>query len=87
MDDFSNKIWIYFLKKKDELFKWFRSFKALVKNKIEKKIKILRTDNGTKYESNGFNEFCGEAGIKTETTTIYNPEENGVVERKNQIIM
>ena len=29
MDDFSRKAWIYFLKKKDEVFKWFRSFKAL----------------------------------------------------------
>jgi len=30
VDDFSRKTWIYFLKKKDEAFKWFRSFKALV---------------------------------------------------------
>eukprot|EP00253_Pinus_taeda_P006779 PITA_06779 len=33
VDDFSRKIWIYFLKKKDEVFTWFRSFKALLKIK------------------------------------------------------
>ena len=33
VDDFSRKTWIYFLKKKDEVFKWFRSFKALVEIK------------------------------------------------------
>ena len=47
----------------------------------------FRTDNGTKYESNEFNDYCREVGIKRETTTAYTPEQNGVVERKNQIII
>lgn len=46
VDDFSCKTWIYFLKK-DEICSWFRAFKALVENQTRKKIKILRTDNGT----------------------------------------
>jgi len=87
VDDFSCKTWIYFLKKKDEVFKWFRSFKALVENQTGKKIKILRTDNGTEYESNEFNDYYRETGIKTETTTTYTPEKNGVVERKNQTLI
>ena len=73
-DDFSRKTWIYFLKKKDEAFMWFRTFKALVENMTGKKIKILRTDNGTEYESNEFKDFCREAGIKRETTTSYTLE-------------
>eukprot|EP00253_Pinus_taeda_P015205 PITA_15205 len=84
LDDFSRKTWIYFLKKKDEVFKWFRSFKALVKNQIGKKIKILRTDNETKYESN---DYCREAGIKWETTTTYTPKKNGVSKSKNHTII
>ena len=64
IDEFSRKTWIYFLKKKDEAFMWFRTFKALVENLIGKKIKILRTDNGTEYETNEFRNFCREAGIK-----------------------
>eukprot|EP00253_Pinus_taeda_P004562 PITA_04562 len=86
-DDFSRKTWIYFLKKKDEAFMWFRTFKALVENMTGKKIKILRTDNGTEYESNEFKDFCREAGIKRETTTTYTPEQNGVAERKNRTIV
>eukprot|EP00253_Pinus_taeda_P029346 PITA_29346 len=70
-DDYSRKTWIYFLKNKDEVFSWFRHFKALIENQTEKKIKILRTDNGTKYESNEFHDFCKEAGIKRETTIPY----------------
>ena len=82
MDDFSRKTWIYFLKKKEKVFSWLCSFKALVKNETRKKIKILRTGNGSEYESNEFNEYCREVGIK-ETTTTYTPKNNGVAERKN----
>jgi len=85
VDDFSRKTWIYFLKK-DEVFKWFCSFKALVENQTGKKIKILKTDNGTECESNDFNDYCREVGIKRETTIAYTLEQNGVAERKNQTI-
>ena len=67
-----------FLKKKDEVFNWFHSFKALVENKTGKKIKILRTNNRIAYESNEFNDFCREVGIKRETTTPYTIEQNEV---------
>ena len=87
IDEFSRKTWIYFLKKKDEAFMWFRTFKALVENLTGKKIKILRTDNGTEYETNEFKNFCREADIKRETTTVYTPEQTGVAERKNKTIV
>ena len=76
-----------FLKNKDEAFKWFYTFRALVENQTGKKIKIFRTNNGTKYESNEFNDRCKEVGIKRETTTVYTPEQNGVIERKNITIL
>jgi len=47
---------------------------------------MLRTDNGTKYESNEFQNYCIEARIK-ETTTPYTSEENCVAERKNRSIV
>jgi len=87
MDDFSRKACIYFLKKKDKVFSWFCSFEALVKNQTGKKIKILRTDNQTEYESNEFKNYCREAGNKRETTTAYTPEQNSVAERKNRSIV
>ncbi len=80
VDDHSRKTWIYFLKKKAEVFKWFCSFKALVENQTGKKIKILRIDHTIEYESN---EFCIKVSIKRETIVPCSPEQNGVVERKN----
>jgi hypothetical protein len=40
------KTWIYFLKTKDEVFSKYKEFKALIENLSEKKIKILKSDNG-----------------------------------------
>jgi hypothetical protein len=46
IDDYSKKTWIFFLKTKDEVFKRFQEFKALVENQTGRKIKVLRSDNG-----------------------------------------
>ena len=59
----------------------------MVENISERKIKTLRSDNGGEYTSNEFGNFCKDVGIKRELTTPYNPQQNGVAERKNQTIM
>ena len=54
IDDFSRNTRIYFLRKKFKVFDRFKEFKALVENQIEKKIKVLRTDNGGELCGNEF---------------------------------
>jgi transposase InsO family protein len=87
IDDYSRKTWLYFLKSKDEVFSEFKEFKALIENISKRKIKILRSDNGGEYTSKEFVNFCKDVGIKRELTNPYNPQQNGVVERKNRTIM
>ena len=87
IDDYYRKTWIYFLTKKDKVFESFKELKALIENHSEKKIKTLRSDNGGEFTSNDFNDFCKEAGIKREIAIPYNPQQNGVEERKNRSIM
>ena len=53
-----------------------------VENQLNKKIKVLRSDQGSEYESS-FVDFCAQHGIIHETTTPYSPQSNGVAERKN----
>ena len=52
IDEFSKMTWIYFLKKKLDAFERFLEFKSLVENQTNRKIKVLRTDNG--------GELCGK---------------------------
>lgn len=46
IDDFFRMTWLYFPKKKSEVFEKFQEFKNLVENQTNKKIKVLRTDKG-----------------------------------------
>ena len=62
-DDFLRNIWIYFLRKKSEVFAKFKEFKALVENQSEKKIKVLRIDNGQEFYENEFKDFCKKCDI------------------------
>jgi transposase InsO family protein len=74
IDDYSHKTCIYFLKIKDEVFSKFKEFKSWIENLSEKKIKILRSDNGGEYTSKEFVNFYKDVGIKRELTTPYNPQ-------------
>ena len=86
IDDYSRKTWMYFLKTKDDVFNKFQEFKALVENLSERKIKVLRSDNGGEYTSKEFKDFCREAWIKRELTTPYNPHRMGLQkERTNPL--
>ena len=74
IDDFSRKTWIYFMKKKDEVFIKFKEFKALMENHTENKIKIFQSDNGGEFKSNEFKELYKDSGIKRELSNPYNPK-------------
>jgi transposase InsO family protein len=86
IDDYSRKTWIYFLKAKSEVFTRFQEFRALVENQSGKKIKVLWSDNGGEYSSRQFVDFCAQHGIRRQMTVPYNPQQNGVAERKNRAI-
>jgi hypothetical protein len=87
IDDYSRKTWIYFLKTKDEVFGRFQEFRALVENQTGRKIWVLRSDNRGDYTSKEFEDYCRAAGIKKELMVPYNPQQNGVAERKNKIVV
>jgi len=87
IDDFSRKIWVYFLDEKSEAFIIFKYFKSLVEKETGSCIKSLRIDRGREFTSQEFNQFCKENGIKRQLTAAYTPQQNGVAKRKNMTIM
>lgn len=87
IDDYSRKVFIYFLTTKDEVEETFKAYKQLVENQTGKRIQKLRTDNGGEYMSRTFDMFLKESGIRHQTTTPYTPEQNGLAERMNRTIV
>ena len=75
------------LKSKDEAFKYFKKIKAAAENEMGVKLKAFRTDCGGEFNSIEFEDYCNELGIKRYTTAPYSPQQNGVVERRNQTVM
>ncbi|RVW50050.1 Retrovirus-related Pol polyprotein from transposon RE2 [Vitis vinifera] len=59
----------------------FWKYKALVENQSGAVIQVIKTDNGTEYTSERFNNLCEEAGIEHQLTAPYTPQQNGVVKR------
>ena len=74
IDDFSRNTWTYFLKKKYEFVDKFKEFKALVENHTEKKIKVLRIDNGGEFCNKEFKYLCKKCGIPRRKTIPYTPK-------------
>lgn len=87
IDDASNKLWVYFLKTKDEVFQHFQEFHAMVERETGKQLKCLCTDNGSEYTSNAFEVYYTNRGIRHETTVPDTPQHNGVAERMNRTIL
>jgi len=85
INDYSRMKWVTFLKEKSEAFQKFKSFKALVENEIDLKIKCSRSDRGGEFISNEFDEFCETHGIKRHFLAAITPQQNGVVEIKIEL--
>jgi hypothetical protein len=87
IDDYSRKVWSYFLKHKSNAFSAFKEWKVMIENQTEKKVKKLCTDNGLEFCSNEFNAYCKSQGIVRHYTIPYTPQQNGVAEHMNRTII
>lgn len=87
IDDYSRKLWIYFIRHKSEVFSRFRQWKAEVENQTGRKIKYLRSDNGLEYKDSEFMKFCSSEGITRHFTVKGTPQQNGVAERMNRTLL
>lgn len=86
-DDFSGFRCVYFVKHKSDVLNYFKEFARSVKNKFNRQIKVLHTDNGTEYCNHEFKSFLLKEGIQHETTAPYTPQQNGRAERDNRTII
>ena len=84
IDDYFRFTKVYLLKNKYEAFDMFLSYKAEVKNQLDRKIKRIRSNKGGEYIT--LNDYCEKEIIIHEVTPPYSLVSNGVVERKNRTL-
>ncbi|XP_051150299.1 uncharacterized protein LOC127264798 [Andrographis paniculata] len=87
VDDFSRATWVFMLKSKSEVFTCLKEFFVLIKNQFDKTVKIFRSDNGTEFVNSYVTDIFKRSGIVHQTSFVYSPQQNGVVERKHRHIL
>ena len=87
VDDKTRYMWVYFLRRKDEVFSRFLEWKAMIEKASDRKLKVLRSDNGRKYISNRFKEYLKSEGVTHELTVPKTPQQNGAAEQLNRTLV
>ena len=87
IDDRSRYTWVYFIRRKSDIFEYFKEFRTMVEKQTGKYIKILRSDQGGEYKSKAFNTYCKSNGIQQQFTVPHTPQQNGVAERWNRTLV
>jgi hypothetical protein len=87
VDDYSRYTWTFFLHDKSKVATCFKKFAKRAQNDFEIKIKKIRSDNGKEFDNTNIEAYCDKIGIKHEVSLTYTPQQNGVVERKNQTLI
>ena len=75
------------MQQKSETFDYFLQYKAEAEKATGEKIQSLRSDGGGEYQAKKFLDYLRLNGIRSECTTPYTPQENGMAERQNCTLM
>ena len=82
IDDYSRYIFVYLLSEKSEFFEKMKIYIEMVKNKFDIVPKYIRLNNGAEYKSKRMQTFLRNYGIRSQFSVPYNPEQNGIAEKK-----
>nr|GFA84219.1 putative ribonuclease H-like domain-containing protein [Tanacetum cinerariifolium] len=87
VDDYSRYTWVHFLKTKHETPEVINNFLKKIYVRLQAPVIIVRTDNGTELKNQVLKEYFDSVGIIHETSAAKNPQQNGVVKRKNRTLV
>ncbi|GBM31740.1 Retrovirus-related Pol polyprotein from transposon TNT 1-94 [Araneus ventricosus] len=85
--DIKEKIDVFTLKSKSEVFSIFKEHLSRVQRESGRKLKSVRTDNGMEFCHKDSETFLRDLGTRIERTSFYTPELNGIAERFNRSSM
>ncbi|GJW89186.1 retrovirus-related pol polyprotein from transposon TNT 1-94 [Tanacetum coccineum] len=87
VDDYSRYTWVRFLRSKDEapddIIKCIKNIQV----RLNATVRNVRIDNETKFVNQTLRDFYENVGISHQTSVARTPQQNGVVERRNQTLV
>ncbi|WVZ94595.1 hypothetical protein U9M48_040468 [Paspalum notatum var. saurae] len=87
VDDHSRYMWLRLLMTKDQAAEAIMEIKARAEAETGKKLRVLRTDRGGEFTSLESGQYLAEVGVGRHLSAPYSPQQNGMVERKNQTVI
>ena len=87
IDECSNWVTVFLLKRKSEVVKCYFEFESYAERQTGRKIRIIRSDRGGEYLNDSLEGHLKNRGIVHELTTAYTPHQNGIAERFNRTCM
>ncbi|GJR41659.1 integrase, catalytic region, zinc finger, CCHC-type containing protein [Tanacetum coccineum] len=87
VDDYSQFTWVKFLRSKDEAPDFIIKFLKMIQVRLKVPVRRIRTDNGTEFVNQTLREYYEKVGISHETSVAHSPQQNGVVKRRNRMLI
>nr|GFB66068.1 retrovirus-related Pol polyprotein from transposon TNT 1-94 [Tanacetum cinerariifolium] len=87
VDDYSRYTWVHFLRSKDKAREVIIKFLKRITVLLQSPVIIIRTDNDTEFKNQVLKEFFDTVGISHQMSSVRTPQQNGVVERRNQTLV
>jgi transposase InsO family protein len=86
IDDLSRYMWVAVHDSKGEVADAIRRAQAAAKAECGHKLHVLRTDNDGEFTAAKFTSYCADEGVQRHYAPC-NPQQNDVVERRNQTVV
>jgi transposase InsO family protein len=87
VDDLSHYMWVMVLGSKGEAANAIKRVQVVAKAECDRKLRVLRTDNGGEFTATEFASYCADEGVQRHYSAPYSPQRNSVVERRNQTVV
>nr|GEW58901.1 retrovirus-related Pol polyprotein from transposon TNT 1-94 [Tanacetum cinerariifolium] len=87
VDDYSRFTWVKFLRSKDEALDFIIKFLKMIQVRLKVPVRHIRTDNRTEFVNQTLRDYYEEVGISHETSVARSLQQNGIVERRNRILI
>nr|GEY42498.1 putative ribonuclease H-like domain-containing protein [Tanacetum cinerariifolium] len=79
--------WLQFLRSKDEAPEVIKTFLKQITVLLQSPVIIIRTDNDTEFKNQVLKEYFDSVGISHQVSSVRTPQQNGVVEQRNRILV
>jgi hypothetical protein len=87
VDDLSRYMWVMILGSKGEAANAIRCAQAAAEAECGLKLRVLHTYNDGEFTTAEFTSYCADEGVQRHYSASYSPQQNDVVERRNQMVV